>query len=257
MNHHEIYKFEESIHLFISALGAFISIIVTSISMLLLLSIILTNGKSFENNILLIFLYFSTLFLILYSMLTTKVKNVPIGYQTRQIIKRLFDVVFSAFCIFTLMPLILLIALCIKLDSPGPIFYRSKFVGQNGILFETYRFRTKTINNDGTKVTRLGQILRRFLLDELPILYNVLVGEMSIVGPRPFNPIYTEKYLNSKKQILSIKPGLTGLSQVSINKKSSLDDVINYDLKYIKNWSLLFDIKILFKTIFVVFLGNR
>ena len=185
-------------------------------------------------------------------MLTTKVKNVPIGYQTRQIIKRLFDVVFSAFCIFTLMPLILLIALCIKLDSPGPIFYRSKFVGQNGILFETYRFRTKTINNDGTKVTRLGQILRRFLLDELPILYNVLVGEMSIVGPRPLLMEYLK--LHNEEQALrhEVRPGITGWAQVNGRNALSWEDKFRYDTWYVKNQNILLDFRIILLTILQV-----
>lgn len=174
------------------------------------------------------------------------------------------------------LPLMLLIATAIRLDSPGPALFRAKRVGRHGRLFPMYKFRTMVhgaeerlqefahlnIANgmvkipDDPRVTRIGKWLRRFSLDELPQLYNVVVGHMSLVGPRPHDVHDLASADLEHDPRLRMRPGLTGLWQVSARSDPSLERRVRFDLAYVNRWSLLLDAKILAKTIPVVVLGQ-
>lgn len=197
----------------------------------------------------------------------------PVTHNVYKITKRIMDVVLSAGGIILLLPLFLLIAIILKIDSPGPLFYTQMRCGIKGKLFGMIKFRTMVANAeelhkeliskkdiDGPmfklvndpRVTRFGNVLRKTSLDELPQLFNVLKGEMSLVGPRPL--IMDEmKFSPSWRDIrLKVKPGITGLWQVQGRSEASFHDWIRYDVYYVKNQSLWLDIKILFKTVKVV-----
>ncbi|MFH1012100.1 MAG: sugar transferase [bacterium] len=192
--------------------------------------------------------------------------------------KRIFDIAFSATLLILFLPLFLLIALAIKLTSKGQVFYRWEVVGLNKKKFTGYKFRTMVVGADRMKellmdknemekvvfkmkndprVTPVGSILRKFSLDELPQLWSVLRGDMSVVGPRP--PLVTEldKFESWHRRKLSVKPGLTCLWQISGRSEiRDFDEWVRLDLQYIDKWSLWLDIKILLKTIPVVLMGR-
>lgn len=192
--------------------------------------------------------------------------------------KRLLDIFVSAFLLFLLSPLLLILALLVKLTSRGPIIYRWKVVGKNGRPFVGYKFRSMVANADELKaglevrnemagpvfklandprITRVGSWMRRYSLDELPQLYSVLKGDMSLVGPRP--PLVSEyaHFTEYQKLKLSVKPGITCLWQVSgRNELRDFDEWVGLDLKYIRHWSLWLDFEILFKTLGVVLSGS-
>lgn len=157
-----------------------------------------------------------------------------------------------------LSPLFALIALLIRLDSKGPVFYKAKRIGKNGEPFLMWKFRTMhqdadrigpglTQDND-SRITRIGKFLRRLSLDELPQLFNVLRNEMSIVGPRPEIPEIVETYSPAQKRALSVKPGITGLSQINGRDDLPIDDKLRYEVEYVDKLSLILDVKILLKT---------
>lgn len=185
-------------------------------------------------------------------------------------IKRIFDVIVSMFLLILLSPLYAVLAVGVKLSSPGPVFYRWHVVGQGAHPFLGYKFRSMVTNADEMKaelwsrnemvgpvfkiandprVTRFGVWLRRYSFDELPQLYSVLKGDMSLVGPRP--PLVTEyaHFTAYQKQKVSVKPGITCLWQVSgRNKVRDFDSWVALDLDYIRRWSFSLDLKILIKT---------
>ena len=185
-------------------------------------------------------------------------------------VKRALDVVFSALALVILSPLLLLIGILIKSDSPGPVVFAQQRIGRGGKPFTVFKFRTmhcgaeeeqeslKALNEvkgpmfkmkADPRCTPLGRVLRRISLDELPQLYNVLRGEMSIVGPRPPLPGEVQQYQEWHKRRLDILPGLTGLWQVSGRSDLTFDDMVLLDIYYIENWSLLLDLRIALKTI--------
>ncbi len=179
-------------------------------------------------------------------------------------IKYLFDKIFSLILLIILSPLFLIISILIKIDSPGPVFFVQERVGQNGKIFKIIKFRTmqvgaeeKTkgifIDKNNPYLTKIGKFLRRWSLDELPELINILKGEMSLIGPRPTLKYQVEKYNDFQKRRLKMKPGLTGWAQVNGRNKLSWEERIILDVWYIDNWSLFLDFIILFKTISVVF----
>jgi len=193
-----------------------------------------------------------------------------------QALKRLLDVVAAAFGIVLLTPLGLYIAWRIRRDSPGPIFYRQTRVGQHGRLFRIVKFRTMVVGADrlwqppqssaelaqyyfqdeeDPRITPVGRWLRRTSLDEIPNLWNVLVGDMSLVGPRPEVPEIVALYDDAMRERLKVKPGLTGLAQVSGRGLLSTAETIAYDLEYCRRWSLAEDLKILWRTLEAV--GQR
>ncbi|MEW9095096.1 MAG: exopolysaccharide biosynthesis polyprenyl glycosylphosphotransferase [Clostridiaceae bacterium] len=189
-------------------------------------------------------------------------------------IKRLMDLILSTIGIIILSPIYIIIALLIKLDSKGPTIFKQVRVGKDGKDFVIYKFRTmvmdaekkrsleinpKDISNfvfqskEDNRITKIGSFLRKTSLDEIPQLFNVFIGNMSLVGPRPEIPDVVKYYPPEYKQRLLVPPGITGLAQVSGRGEIELGKTINYDLTYIQNFSILFDIKILFKTVFSVF----
>lgn len=174
-------------------------------------------------------------------------------------------------------PVLLGIALAVRLSSPGPVLYRQQRVGLGGQLYTMYKFRSMVVDaearlaalqaaNEGDgllfkirhdpRVTPIGRWLRRFSLDELPQLLNVLGGTMSLVGPRPPLPTEVERYDSSVRRRLLVRPGLTGLWQISGRSDLSWDDSVRLDLRYVENWSLALDLLILWKTAAAV-LGRR
>jgi exopolysaccharide biosynthesis polyprenyl glycosylphosphotransferase len=194
-------------------------------------------------------------------------------------IKRLIDVAISAFLLILLSPLLLLIAVAIKLTTPGlPIFYQWRVVGKNGVEFVGYKFTTMNADADQKKhelmqhnemtgpvfkikddprITRFGFVLRKYSLNELPQLWSVLKGDMSLVGPRPAFRHELERYEFWHKRKLSIRPGITCLWQIrGRNKINRFDDWVNMDLEYIDNWSLWLDFKIMIRTVYVVMSGT-
>jgi exopolysaccharide biosynthesis polyprenyl glycosylphosphotransferase len=192
----------------------------------------------------------------------------------KEIIKRTFDFFFSSISLLVLSPLFGLIAAMIKLSSPGPIFYRRQLIGQYGKAFVALKFRTMVENahqllqNDNNllaeykrslkikndpRVTKIGKILRRLSLDELPQFINVFKGDMSIVGPRMLGDIEWNKYGEVKAKVLSVKPGITGLWQVSGRHRVTFEERIRYDLLYINNWNVVMDLRIMLKTIPILF----
>jgi exopolysaccharide biosynthesis polyprenyl glycosylphosphotransferase len=185
------------------------------------------------------------------------------------LLKRTYDILLSLTGLIVAAPLFLIVSLFIKLGSRGPIFFNQVRVGRHGKLFNIYKFRsmhqdaeqitgpTMSFKND-SRVTRIGKIIRKTRLDELPQLWNVLKGDMSFVGPRPERPMFVEKF---KKQIpyytqrFSLRPGITGWAQIRCPYASTIEQTLNklrFELYYLKNFSLLFDLTIILRTIKVV-----
>ena len=209
--------------------------------------------------------------------------SVNSAYQNGALAKRFFDIVATVLGILVLSPLLILLVLSVKLGSRGPALYRQRRVGEDGRPFEFYKFRTMVHRNDDSihrayseklingwaskeggrsfkmkedpRITRFGRFLRKSSLDELPQLFNVLRGDMSLVGPRPPIEYEVEYYQEWHKQRLQAKPGITGLWQVSGRSQVPFDEMVMLDIHYTEHWSLLLDLKIFLKTIPVVFLG--
>lgn len=181
--------------------------------------------------------------------------------------KRPFDVLGGVVALVVLSPLLLLVAMLIKLTSPGPVFFRQDRAGFNGAVFRPFKFRTmrgsrtpdakELVPLNHPDVTRLGRFLRRFKIDELPQLLNVVRGEMSLVGPRPTLPDQAAAYDEFRRQRLSVRPGLTGLAQVNGNAAMSWDERILYDIAYVRRCSFLLDVAILLRTVLVVLMGEE
>jgi lipopolysaccharide/colanic/teichoic acid biosynthesis glycosyltransferase len=187
--------------------------------------------------------------------------------------KRAFDFVTSAIGLIVLSPIMAFIALLIRLDSSGPIFYRATRVGLGGRLFTLYKFRSMVVNADkigpgitsagDSRITRIGRVLRRTKLDELPQLFNVFRGDMSLVGPRPEDPCYVALYTPKQREVLNVRPGITSLASIEYRheeailkgedwKTQYIQDIMPtklvIDLDYVENASLLQDFYILWRT---------
>jgi len=190
-------------------------------------------------------------------------KQFPLEKTFNRFLKRTMDIIGSVFGLIILFPMFAFIAILVKRDSKGPIFYRQERVGEDGQTFEIVKFRTMIENaesktgpvwatEDDSRRTQLGEILRQFNLDELPQLWNVLKGEMSMVGPRPERPHFVNEFKDSIPRYMSrhrIKSGMTGWAQVNgLRGNTSIVDRIKYDLYYLENWSLILDLKIILKT---------
>lgn len=194
-----------------------------------------------------------------------------------RVIKRAIDVALTAILLLLLWPVFLLVALLIKFDSPGPVFYRQKRIGQNGRPIEVIKFRSmvqgaeeqqaalEQLNEasgplfkikDDPRRTRIGRIIRRFSIDELPQLLNVLRGDMSLVGPRPGLPGEVARYEPWQQQRLEAPQGITGLPQVSGRSDLTFDEICLLDIYYIENWSLTLDLTIMLRTIPQVLFGD-
>jgi exopolysaccharide biosynthesis polyprenyl glycosylphosphotransferase len=193
------------------------------------------------------------------------------------IFKRCFDIVLSCIALIIVSPVMAITALLIKLDSRGPIIYRQRRIGKNGKFFNMLKFRSMVTNAEAMlsdledknevhgiafkmkndpRVTKIGKFIRKYSIDELPQLINVLKGDMSLVGPRPPLPYEVEKYGNWEWRRLEVLPGITGLWQVSGRSNLSFQQWMNLDIYYIENWSLGLDLKIILKTIPVVLKGE-
>jgi len=201
--------------------------------------------------------------------------DIDVNY--RQKLKRVFDFVLSFLFMVLLLPIFILLGILIKLDSPGPVFYRSRRYGRYGHMFNMYKFRSMVTNADellvqlkdknevdgpifkikkDPRITGVGAFLRRYSLDELPQILNVLRGEMSLVGPRPFPIAQLEKEDLRQLRRLGIRPGITGLWQIRGRSDLSFDKLLRWDIWYIKNWSFWLDMYILFQTFPVVVKGK-
>ena len=175
--------------------------------------------------------------------------------------KRLFDIAASALMLVLLAPVMLLVAILLRVNMGSPVFFKQKRPGLHGVPFEMFKFRTMTntqdghgqLLDDGARLTRLGKFLRATSLDELPELWNVLKGEMSLVGPRPllmeYLPIYNEQQMRRHE----VRPGITGWAQVNGRNAISWDEKFKLDLWYVDNQSLLLDIRIILLTVIRVF----
>lgn len=191
-----------------------------------------------------------------------------------RIIKAVEDYLLATAALLLTWPLLAATAIAIKLDSSGPVFFRQKRVGKNGKCFNCLKFRSMVENaenlqdkiidlneaegplfkiKDDPRITRVGKWIRKFSVDELPQLFNVLAGHMSLVGPRPPIPDEVPKYKEWHKQRLNVKPGITGLWQVNGRSNSPYDEMIKYDLYYIERWSPWLDMKIILRTVSAVF----
>ena len=189
------------------------------------------------------------------------------------ILKRLFDIAASIFGLIVVSPALLLIAVLIKLKMPGPVFFRQNRVGKDARLFRMVKFRTMKVNHGGStisvkgesRITPLGATMRKYKLDELPEFWNILIGDMSFVGPRPDVPGYADVLKGDDRLLLTVRPGLTGAASVKYSNEEELlseqedpikyNDEILYPAKvrinnnYVKNWSFFLDIKIILFTL--------
>ncbi len=203
------------------------------------------------------------------------VRRHPLGFRANQLAKRLFDLVFSGLVIVGVFPILLpVLAFLIKLDSPGPVFFKQLRPGKRNKLFPCYKLRTMRTDQGGTelqatkgdaRVTRIGRFLRASSLDELPQFFNVWLGHMSVVGPRPNMVSQLEEYskhIHTYAQRHTVTPGITGYAQVNgyrgeTRTEGAMEKRVEYDLKYVENWSLLLDVKIIAKTVWNMIAGEK
>ena len=193
--------------------------------------------------------------------------------------RRIIALTFASLSLIILSPIFLVVAICAKLQSPGPTFYKSQRIGQHGITFEMYKFRTMVANADSfgqeltayrdPRITLIGSFLRRWKLDEIPQLINIIKGEMSIIGPRPESPYYVQYYTQNQRQILQILPGITGPSQFANRNEEEklkgkpnpeqfyidtlMPEKLQIDLEYIKRRNCYSDMLWVIRTILVLF----
>ncbi|MBC7185751.1 MAG: sugar transferase [Calditrichaeota bacterium] len=195
--------------------------------------------------------------------------------------KRVFDVVVSALVVLVALPLWALVALAIKLDSPGPVFHRARRIGKDGQPFTLYKFRTmvdgadtqgpRITRRDDPRISRVGRLLRRMKIDEMPQLLNVLKGEMSIVGPRPEDPRYAAHYTPEQRRVLSVRPGMASPAFIKYRHEEEilaragetweqvyltqiLPEKLRMDLDYVRQQSLLYDLKVFGRAALSLFL---
>lgn len=181
--------------------------------------------------------------------------------------KRLFDIVVSALALAILLPVLMAIVIAIRLDSPGAAFFRQKRVGRRGVIFSILKFRSMVENAESVggystsandaRITRVGRVLRKTSLDELPQLLNVLVGDMSLVGPRPDVPAQRDGYTQEEWELRhSVRPGITGLAQARLRSSATPEERKAMDLYYAENASLWLDLRIILKTAISVLSGS-
>ena len=195
-----------------------------------------------------------------------------------EIFKRIIDIIGAGLGLILLSPIIAIVACAVKVTSKGPIFFSQKRVGKNGELFEMYKFRSMVVNaeelkenleeqnemsgpmfkiKDDPRVTKVGKFIRKTSIDELPQLWNVLKGDMSLVGPRPSLPKEVEQFDNWMFKRLSVRPGLTCYWQVSGRNNIDFEDWMKLDCKYVDERNIWIDIKLIFKTVFVLFVDKN
>jgi len=183
-------------------------------------------------------------------------------------VKRILDVIISVIGLILLSPIFLVIAILVKIDSTGPVFFRQERIGKDGKPFYPFKFRTMidgavnkglgyTVAVNDDRITKLGSFLRKWGIDEFPQLINVLKGEMSLVGPRPTLRYQVEKYNDFEKKRLLVKPGLAGWALIHGRNSLTWEERIKYDVWYVENWSLWLDVKIIFKTFYLIFIQQE
>ena len=208
--------------------------------------------------------------------------TIYLDYQDKRYIyrgsKRIFDFVASLFGLTILSPLFLIVAIAIKVEDPkGPVFYSQVRLGKKQSPFKMYKFRSMVVDadkhlkdllnknevdgamfkmKDDPRITRIGHFIRKYSIDELPQLLNVLLGNMSLVGPRPPLPREVQEYTEYDKQRLEVKPGCTGLWQISGRNNVGFHEMVELDLKYINKRGFMFDLYVLFKTVFIFIKPN-
>ena len=191
------------------------------------------------------------------------IREVSLNIVFNSAVKRCFDILFSCAVIIITSPALIITALCVKLSGPGPVLFKQTRVGKDRKPFTMLKFRSMQVNdssdtawstNRDSRVTPFGAFIRKFSIDELPQFFNVLRGEMSVVGPRPELPYYVEIYKHTVPHYMTkhqVKPGITGWAQVNgCRGDTSIEDRISYDIWYIENWSMLLDVKIILMTVF-------
>ncbi|MGI8962662.1 MAG: sugar transferase, partial [Bryobacteraceae bacterium] len=175
-------------------------------------------------------------------------------------IKRTLDILLAGAAVVVFSPVLAAVAICVRITSPGPALFRQKRLGLNGDVFTIFKFRTmvvheasslaeKVVHSADPRITRLGNILRDFRLDELPQLFNVIRGEMSIVGPRPLTPDFYEYYTDRDKRRLLLPPGITGWQQVNGASEHSWAERIALDIWYVENANIWLDLRIIWRTV--------
>ena len=202
-------------------------------------------------------------------------RSIPLDDSFNLALKRVFDVVFSILVIVFIMSwLTPILAMLIKLESSGPVFFKQKRNGYNYKSFNCFKFRSMVINKEADliqvrkaddRVTGVGKFMRQTSIDELPQFFNVLIGDMSVVGPRPHMLSHTEMYANKVDKFMVrhfVKPGITGLAQVSgfrgeVESDSDIIGRVKFDIYYVENWSVLLDVKIIIKTTLKAIKGDE
>lgn len=199
-------------------------------------------------------------------------RYVPLDNLLNNFIKRSFDIMFSTFCVIVFSPIMIATSLIMKLTSPGPLIFKQERIGQNRKSFTMYKFRSMKIQlikdeikqwttKEDCRITKFGSFIRKTSIDELPQLFNVLKGDMSLIGPRPERPFFVDKFKEEIPKYMikhHVRPGMTGWAQVhGWRGDTSIDKRIEYDIYYIENWSFIIDIKILWLTIFKGFMNKN
>jgi len=183
-----------------------------------------------------------------------------------EMIKRLFDITAASAALVCTSPILITTPILIKATSKGPVFFKQQRLGKDGDIFPIYKFRTMTdksrdfnnqVHSKDDEITRIGKVIRRLKIDELPQLFNVLIGDMSLVGPRPCLPSLKEEFNQDAEKRLLVRPGLTGLAQVNGNIYLSWEERWQFDRKYVEEQSLSLDLKIILKTILIVVCGEE
>jgi lipopolysaccharide/colanic/teichoic acid biosynthesis glycosyltransferase len=198
------------------------------------------------------------------STVSTKKRSVALMHKifSYGMVKRGIDFSISAVALVVLSPLFLVVAGIIKLDSPGPVFFRQKRTGKDGVEFDILKFRSMVADNDindkscADKCTRVGKFIRRTSIDELPQFINVFLGQMAFIGPRPWVPEYFANMNERERGRVKVRPGITGLAAAKGRNGISIFEKINYDLEYVENYSLSMDVKVVFLSAKTVLSGK-
>jgi Undecaprenyl-phosphate glucose phosphotransferase len=195
-------------------------------------------------------------------------RYLPLDIFYNSIFKRLFDIIFVVLASIAISPLLLIVAILVKTTSKGPIIYKQERVGEDGRVFDIYKFRSMSSENeyiddkhwtqkDDPRITEVGKFLRKYSIDELPQFYNIFKGDMSLIGPRPERPYFVNKFKESVPKYMikhHVKPGMTGWAQINgYRGNTSIVKRIEYDIYYVENWSFYLDMKIFLKTLPALF----
>ena len=184
------------------------------------------------------------------------------GMGARFALKRLFDVIMSMLVVVIGAPVFMIVAVLVKLSSPGPVFFVQDRAGKDDTIFRMYKFRTMAgkpndsllvwTESEEARITKIGRFLRDYGLDELPQVLNILRGDMSIVGPRPPLPMQAEQYTDCQKIMFSMRPGVISLADVKGRRSIPMEERVEWHVWYVQNWSMRLDLEILWKTLFIV-----